>query len=361
MSPMMKKVEKAGVKAIAEKRKPYKITSDDFFKNGESLKSQFGSLLNLENGDDIAVIPSVSYGLANVVNNLPKKKGKIIITEGQFPSNVYPWMSLEKNGYKVEIVKAPRKATKGKAWNEKIIEAIDKETVALAIGHVHWTDGTRFELGEFRKRLNDVNGLLIIDGTQSIGALPFDQKEIQADAIVCAGYKWLMGPYGIGLAYFGEKFANGSPIEENWINRLNSEDFTELINYQEKYREGAQRYSVGEQSNFILVSMLLEALKHVNKWSPEKVQDYSKELMAGVISDAMEMGFKIDDEGNRGHHLFGIQMPKGIDSEKASTVFKKRKVSISIRGNSIRVAPHVYNDEVDVAKFHGALEELAGS
>jgi len=74
--------------------------------------------------------------------------------------------------------------------------------------------------------------LLIIDGIQSIGTLPFSVKEIQPDALICAGYKWLLGPYSIGLAYYSDTFANGFPIEENWINRKNSEDFGGLVNYE---------------------------------------------------------------------------------------------------------------------------------
>ena len=107
------------------------------------------------------------------------------------------------------------------------------------MSHIHWADGTLFDLKAIRQRTRDVGALLIIDGTQSIGALPFDIQEIQPDALICAGYKWLMGPYSLGLAYLGEFFDEGIPIEENWKNRHNSHHFARLVNYEDKYQPHA--------------------------------------------------------------------------------------------------------------------------
>jgi selenocysteine lyase/cysteine desulfurase len=106
---------------------------------------------------------------------------------------------------------------RGSVWNEKILSAIDNNTRAVALGNVHWADGTLFQLEEIRKRTRDVGALLIVDGTQSVGVMPFDVKKIQPDALVCAGYKWLLGPYSIGLAYYSEYFDEGTPIEESWL------------------------------------------------------------------------------------------------------------------------------------------------
>ena len=86
--------------------------------------------------------------------------------------------------------------------------------------------------------------------------------------------KWLMGPYGIGVAYYGAAFNNGLPIEQNWINRKGSEDFARLVNYKKEYQPGAMRYSVGEQSNFILVPMLLKSLMQLNAWGVSNTQSY---------------------------------------------------------------------------------------
>ncbi|NBC06158.1 MAG: aminotransferase class V-fold PLP-dependent enzyme, partial [Bacteroidetes bacterium] len=87
------------------------------------------------------------------------------------------------------------------AWNEAILDAIDERTALVSLAHVHWADGTLFDLPAIRQRATEAGALLVIDGTQSVGALPFDIQEIQPDALICAAYKWLMGPYTTGLAY----------------------------------------------------------------------------------------------------------------------------------------------------------------
>ncbi len=123
----------------------------------------------------------------------------------------------------------------GEGWNSRIIEAIDADTALVALPHVHWTDGTQFDLVEIGRRAREVGAALVVDGTQSVGALPFDVQIVQPDALICSAYKWLLGPYSIALGYFGSRFDNGVPLEETWLGRLGSEDFTKLINYQSQY------------------------------------------------------------------------------------------------------------------------------
>ncbi len=357
MSPLSKRVENAGIKGLKRKRKPFHITPDDFFRDTETVRLLFSKLINNPEPKRVTIIPSVSYGIANVVNNIPSKSGKILLVDEQFPSNVYPWMDLENKGLNVEIIRAPQSLKKGKKWNEEILNAIDNQTRVLAIGHVHWVDGTLFDLKSIRKRLDEVGGYLVIDGTQSVGALPFDLAEIKPDALICAAYKWLMGPYSIGFAYYGQVFDNGNPIEHNWMNRKNSENFSGLVSYEKEYQDLALRYEVGEHSNFILIPMLKEALKQVLKWDPHKIQNYCKELMMHPLQTIQQLGYTIEDEAFRAAHLFGIKTPKDVSIEQIKNSFDKHKVSVSFRGNSIRVSPHVYNDEMDVRKLVKALKE----
>ena len=361
MSPLLKSVEKVGVKALRKKRNPVSISQQDFFSDTELLRKEYARLINSENPNRIVIIPSVSYGMANVVRNLDIKKGQhIIVAAEQFPSNYYPWKSLcDENGAEVKSISPPDGFTeRGKRWNEKILDAINTNTKAVAIGHVHWADGTRFDLEAIRKRTQDAGALLIVDGTQSVGALPFDVQKIKPDALVCAGYKWLLGPYSIGLAYYGEYFNNGKPIEENWITRLNSEDFAGLVNYKDAYHEGALRYEVGERSNFILVPMLLNAIKQLNNWGPERVQEYCREIGKDTIEKLTEKGFLIEQENWRGAHLFGIRLPANLDLEKIKQSLIRNKVYVSFRGNAIRVAPNVYNTEKDFQRLFKALTKI---
>lgn len=360
MSPLMKEVEQEGIRAVRRKRNPVGITPQDFFTTSEALRREFAQLVHAEDPQRVAIIPSVSYGLATVARNLNIRKGQhIIVAAEQFPSNVYPWQSVcEETGATIKTIAPPETTSgRGKEWNGRILDAITSDTRAVAIGHVHWADGTRFDLAAIRKRTREVGALLIIDGTQSVGAMPFDVATLQPDALICAGYKWLMGPYSIGLAYYGPYFDSGKPIEENWINRLNSENFAGLVNYQSQYQPGALRYEVGEHSNFILVPMMLAALRQLNKWGPANIQEYCKHISNDAIPALRDMGFSIEDDAWRGSHLVGLRLPPHLNLDALKAAFTKYKVYVSFRGNAIRIAPNVYNTPADFGRLLKAIRK----
>ena len=191
----------------------------------------------------------------------------------------------------------------------------------------------------------------MVDGTQSVGALPFDVGKIKPDALICAAYKWLLGPYSIGLAYYGEYFDGGKPLEENWINRRDSENFSALVNYESQYQPGASRFSVGEQSNFILAPMALTAIEQLNKWGVANIQSYCKSITEAAITALREKGFLIEELPYRASHLFGVRHTKQLDLGKLKEALNRRKILVSMRGDAIRVSPNVYNDEADLARL----------
>jgi selenocysteine lyase/cysteine desulfurase len=350
---MLKAVEKKGIAGIHAKRNPAAVTGEDFFKDTEKVRKEFSKLINSE-AKRVVLVSSVSYGMANVVNNIKlSSSDNIIVAAEQFPSNYYPWHRAHQDtGAKIKAIAPPLEfINRGKLWNERILEAIDANTKVVALGNVHWADGTLFNMKEIRKRTRDVGALLVIDGTQSVGALPFDVNEIQPDALVCAGYKWLMGPYSLGLAYYGEYFDQGKPVEENWINRLHSENFAGLVNYETHYQPGALRYEVGEHSNFILLPMLLEALKQINQWKPKAIQQYCAAITRKPIGMLRDAGYWVEDEKLRGHHLFGVRLPAHAQADKIKKALVKNKISVSFRGDAIRVSPHLYNREADLMKL----------
>ncbi len=360
MSPQMKQLEAIGIDVMKRQGKPYTYSINDFFEPVAQLKKAFADLIETETPDRIAIVPSVSYGLANVANNLHLKEGEeILVADEQFPSNIYAWQRVaDEAKAKVKIVPPPTaQKDRGKIWNEAILTAITDQTKMVAIGHVHWKDGTLFDLKAIREKTNKHGALLVIDGTQSVGALPFSVKEIYPDALICGGYKWLMGPYSLGVAYYGPYFDNGIPIEENWLNRLNSEDFTGLVDYQPLYRPLANRYSVGEQSNFILTPLLLAAIQQLNTWGVDQIQAYCQQITRSAIAEMRDMDLFIEADNHRSAHLFGVTLNDKINPDLLKNALETAKILVSFRGNAMRIGPNVYNDEADLAKLLDCLKK----
>lgn len=357
MSPLPKAVEEAGIAGIRRKRNPAAITSDDFFSGADRARSLFGQLVGASPAR-IAIIPAVSYAAALVARNLPLRRGQsVVIAAEQFPSNVHAWGSLcRASGAELRTARPPASAeSRGEAWNEAILEAIDVDTALVALSHVHWTDGTRFDLVAIGRRAREVGAALVVDGTQSVGALPFDVSAVQPDALLCAAYKWLLGPYSIGLAYLGPRFDGARPLEETWLGRAGSEDFRTLVDYRDEYQPGAARFDVGQRSNFALLPMLNAALELLLAWDPSAIQDYCRRLAAPLLSEVRNAGFEVEDDQWRAAHLFGIRPPPGTEILDLQRRLVDRRVFASLRGTALRVSPHVYNDDADMSALASVL------
>ena len=361
MAPASKRVADAGRNALERIEAPARLGITDFFEPSARVRRLFAEIIGAPDPDRVAIIPSVSYAMATIARNTPLAPGQtVVVVEEQFPSVVYTWRrACRESGATLRTVAAPDTAgSRAEAWNAALLDAIDERTAVVAIPELHWTDGLRFDLDAVGGRARAVGARFVIDGTQSVGALPFDVGRTRPDALACAGYKWLTGPYSAGVAWYGPAYDGGTPVEENWITRAGSDQFNELVNYRDDYRPGAIRYDVGERSNFILMPMFEAALEQVREWGPETVAAHTRALTAAAAARLRELGCRIEDERWRAGHLLGVRLPPGVDVAQLGRSLAARQVSVSLRGGAIRVAPHLYNDAADLDAL---IDAVAGA
>ncbi len=364
-SPFSRAVEQAGHNALTQHANPFGLHPDDFFSGAVPVRALFSALINTNDPERIAVIPSISYGMGVVARNLARKPGicrgqQVVLVGGEFPSDVYAWDRVCADlGLTIRVVAMPDAFPRGPAWNERLLDAIGPDTALVVAPAVHWTYGIQFDLEAIGQRARAVGAWLAIDGTQSIGALPFDGAAVQPDAVICAGYKWLMGPYSLGLAYFGAAFDDGIPLEEAWMNRLDSNQFHRL-DYQPNYRPKAYRYNVGEQSHFIQMPMLETALTQLLDWQPRRIQVYAKDLLAPAWPALESLGCRAEPAHNStggSHHLVGLWLPDRADPMAVSQALQAERISVSARGRVLRIAPHLYNTPADIDALVGVLRK----
>jgi len=359
MSPNLKSVEQAGIDGVKRKTNPTSIKESDFFQPAEEVKSLFGKLINASS-KQIALIPSASYGLMNAIRNVPFKKGQHAITVNEeFPSDHLTLRKIcQDNKAKLKVIRPP-KLIEGRtqAWTDKIIDSITEETAVLVMSSIHWMEGLKFDLKAIGEKCRATNTFFIVDGTQSVGALPMDVETFKIDALICASYKWLLGPYSSGLAYYGEKFNDGEPIEYSWMTRKDGNDFSKLTNYPEEFGEGAMRYNVGEFSNFIALPMIKAALEQILKWKPENIQNYCFDLLSPLRKYLENKQVQKDDDHLVSAHLYGLFLPENVNLKNLMEDLKANNIHISARGNSIRISPHVYNESNDVNSLIEVLDK----
>jgi len=351
LSPQLRSVTAAGHKSVSGKENPWLLTPPDFFTLAEQTRSLFAELIEART-DEIAFIPAVSYGVAVAAMNVKLDKNQVVVVlEDQFPSNVYPWRELTKEkGAELKTVARPADDD----WTEVLLKQIDENTAVVAVANCHWTDGSIIDLVKLGQRCREVNAALVIDATQSLGALPFSVSEVQPDFVIAASYKWLLGPYSLGYMYVKPDYHDGVPLEHNWINRKDSEDFAGLVNYVDDFQTGARRFDVGERSNFALMPMAFAALKQIWDWQVPEIASTLTAMTAEIAQRATGLGLNVAPRHLRAGHLLGIRFPAGVPDGLVERL-SHNQIYVSVRGNSIRISPHLYNTEHDIEKLFKTL------
>jgi selenocysteine lyase/cysteine desulfurase len=354
MSPQLRTVREIGERAVARKSRPWEITPDVFFEDTEKARALFAQLVGGD-ADGVAIVPSVSYGVAVAAANVSVQEGqRILILEDQFPSNVYAWRELAaQSGAKLVTVPRPTDHD----WASAILELLDENVAVVAVPNCHWTDGSLVDLARVGERARELGTALVVDGIQSLGARPFDVAEVRPDFLISSVYKWLLGPYGVGFMHVGEQWREGTPIEHNWINRRGSEDFTQLVDYQDAFQPGARRYDVGERSNFVLLPMASEALRQLLEWGIENVAETIGSLTDLVEAEAEERGIEAIPAKSRARHMIGLRLGAGVPEDLAAQLAREN-VFVSVRGESVRVSPHLYNTAKDVERLFEVLDRV---
>jgi selenocysteine lyase/cysteine desulfurase len=351
MSPQLRSVREVGERAVARKSRPWKLTVSDFFEDSEKSRALFARLVGGDS-DGVALIPSVSYGIAVAAANVTvQERQRILILEDQFPSNVYSWRELAKHsGAKLVTVSRPP----DNDWTSAVLDDLDEDTAVVAVPNCHWTDGSLLDLARIGERAKEAGAALVVDAIQSLGAHPLDVREVRPDFLVASAYKWLLGPYGIGFLYADEGWREGTPIEHNWINRRGSDDFSRLVGYQDAFQPGARRYDVGERSNFALLPMANEALRQILHWGVENVSATIGVLTALVEREAKDRGVEAIPAKMRARHMIGLKHGSGSPEDLAAQL-AAQNVFVSVRGETVRVSPHLYNTEEDIKRLFAAL------
>jgi selenocysteine lyase/cysteine desulfurase len=345
LGPQLRSVTAAGLDAVRGKEQPWSLAPVDFFTGSERLRAAFASLIGAD-ADGVAFVPSVSYGVGVAVANLPLRGRATLLLADDFPSDVYPWRAAGP----VVTVERP----KDDDWTAAVLDRLDEGIGVVAVPHVHWTDGGLVDLAAVGAAARSVGAALVVDATQSLGAFPLDVAAVQPDFLVAAGYKWLLGPYALGYLWVAPRHRDGVPLEANWINREGSEDFASLVAYRDGYQPGARRYDVGERSNFVLTPMAHAALTQIAEWGIAEVAAYAGTLTARLAAGARERGLAVAPDHLRGPHLLGIRFPDGLPAGVAERLAAQR-IHVSIRGDSVRVSPHVYNTPDDCDRLLAAL------
>jgi selenocysteine lyase/cysteine desulfurase len=351
-SPASNGVYEAGLLGLERKRHPWTLSAEQYHGEVERLRRTFARLVGAR-ADDVALVPAVSYGLAIAAGNLELPAGgRVLVLADQFPSNVFAWRDLAaRRGGEVVTLARPEDGN----WTQAIEDALDERTAIVAIPQFHWMDGGRIDVRRLAPQVRAQGAALVLDLSQSLGAVPTDLPEIGPDFAVAVGYKWLLGPYRFAFLYAAPHRQDGEPLEQAWSSRASSQDTSRLTDYSDAMAAGARRYDVGERGDYLAVPMAQAALDQILDWNVAEIQDSVAPLVAEVAAQAQARGIAVIPEPHRAPHFIGLRLrcppPRDLPLRLGA-----EGIYISLRGETLRVSPHLYNDKADIARLFEALD-----
>jgi len=361
ISPLLRAARAAAEQGLQSESHPWTITAPDFFSPLERIRKDFAQLINAA-ADDIAIVPSASYGIATAAANIAVNRGRTILTlQDQYPSNVYVWQELARHaGATHHILERPE----DNDWTTAILAAIDDNVALAALPNNHWMDGGLIDLQAVGKKLRAVGAALVVDASQSLGAMPFDVARVQPDFLVTAGYKWMLCPYGFSMLYVAPPRHSGTPLEHNPHNRLGGDDFPRLAELKNQFAEGARRFDAGERAHFILAPAASATLGQLVEWGVDDIYATLGMFTQRIAERARRFGLETLPPGLRAEHFIGLRFPLVDYPDGPPAALQEHlrdaNVFVSLRGSSLRVTPHLYNNDADFSALFDCFDAVLG-
>ncbi len=353
-APQLKASTDRLVSGARAKGRPWERTPGSYFEDAETIRALASELFGGDR-DGYAVVPAASYGLSAAARAIEPQLGpgdSVLVIAEEFPSNVFAWRrTVRETG--AMLVTVPLREDGN--WTRSVLDRIDRSVKVVSISTCHWTNGALIDLLPIAQACRDVGGVLVVDATQSLGAMPSPLADVEPDFLVAAGYKWLLFPYGVSLFYASPRWRDARPLEETWQARENARDFARLVEYSDVYMPGARRFDVGEKCTALLPGAIA-ALEQIRSWGIGNIAETLAGINTRIAAHLARLGVALPDVAARCPHIVGASLPDG-DTARVLGELKARNVYISQRGSSLRFAPHLHVSDADIERLHAALDE----
>ena len=350
-SPLPLAVQEAGRAAVGRKGQPWKLESNFQSQQYERARKAAAALIGADPAD-VALIPSVGYGVATAGKVLAIPRGsRVLVLQDDHTSPVLEWMSrAETGGYTVEPVKQPADGD----WTSAVLEAIERPGAAplalVSISSVHWSDGGALDMPRIAKAAKAKGVALLVDATHDAGVRHIDVKSLDPDFLIFPTYKWVLGPYGRAFMYVAKRRQTGVPLEQISASRkaVSAEDTVYFRDV--AYVDGARRYDMGERDHFISLEMAAVGMEMMAGWGNDPIVARLSMLTDRLADGLANSGVRVIDKKLRAPHVLSLAFPKGMAPDLPKKLAAEN-VYAAPRLGRLRISPHVYNDEEDIERF----------
>lgn len=294
---------------------------------------------------NIAFVQNTSFGVSLAANGIDWRQGdNVVLPAQEFPSNYYPWLNLAPQGVEVRPVAAPD----GHASIDDIAAAIDDRTRLVALSAVQYSNGFRYDLAALGELCRTRGVLLVVDGTQAVGALQIDVEASGVDVLAVSSHKWLLGPPGIGFVSLSARALDViQPSVVGWLSVTDPFAF----DYRLDLPASASRFEPGTE-NVIGIVGLGGTISLLQEFGTSWVEDRVLQLTDQICHEVTTRGFVLQSPRHDGHGSGIVIFSKpGVDPEHLYGRLTAAGVKCAVRAGGIRFSPHYYNtpEEIEVA------------
>ncbi len=351
LGPLPARTARAIAEFNARRTIPWQIVPDDFSTIPRDARAIAARLVNAD-VKEIGLVQTTSLGLALAAHALPFREGDLIlVSDKEFPSNIYPWKLLKGQGVGVEIVSC---TPEGWPDEEALIRQLaDPRVKALAVSAVQFATGYRVDLARFSAETRKRHKYLIVDAIQAVGVHPVDLKATPVDILTCASQKWLLGPWGAGFIYARKELIPSlAPTVASWLGYEESDDLTRLTSYAGTYRPNARRFELSGHALQDLVGFTSSAKLLLESGIPA-IAEHVHGLHAPVVEAARKKGIPLatPQDGRSA----GTLALRPTDPAATHASLRAGGVHCSVREGVVRLSPHLYNTMEEMEKVAGLL------
>ena len=332
---------------------PFTLPDRDLFSMLAASRRQVSRLLSVA-PEEVALTVNTGFGLSVVARALPLERGdRVLVSDKEFPANVYPWMRLRELGVEMELV-----PTTADGWPDeaRLLERLaDSRVRVLAVSLVQFSNGYLADLAALSDATRRAGAYLVVDAIQGVGQVPVDLSRTAVDVLACGGQKWLLSPWGSGFVYVRrELIPRLSPPVTGWMAFEGTDDFTRLTSYPDTLRGDARRFELITlpYQDFAGMNASLELIQELGV---RRIAEHLQALHAPVLDWADRTGVRVASP--RGARGTGILCLAPAEVDRAFCALKSARIICSLREGAIRLSPHAYNT---VAEMERVVEVLDG-
>ena len=353
--PIPEVVRQAGIAGISSKSQPWVRDGAAVSQPTSQLRGLAAELIGAQ-PSDVAVITSVSYGLATICgNHRPAPGSRFLVLAGEHTSLT---LGLARHasihGCTLEFVRP----THGDDWTAALAEALLRPgapPVSLAgLTPLHWASGAAIDLAGLIPMVHRQGGVALVDATQAAGILPIDVAQLDPDWLIFPTYKWLLGPYHLAFLYVAPRHQDAEPLEQHVGTRQDANPALLQDSSQLRLLAGASRLDSGEPDTYAAIPMGVAALQFLKNWRIGEIAGHIAGLTKALMDGAASLPLQTIDARFQVPHIVAFRGPTAFPETTVARL-AAHHVHVSVRQGLIRVSPHIYNSEADIAQCLAAL------